>query len=82
MTTTELQAELAKIFQDYAGVEAADVVPEARIIEDLAVNSLSLVEITIRIEEAFGVQLEDKHVMNFQTIGDLIGHLEAERSPA
>lgn len=82
MTTTEIQAELAQIFQDYAGTDAGDVTPDARIVEDLAVNSLALVEITIRIEEAFGVQLEDRHVMNFRTVGELIAHLEAERSPA
>ncbi|MGP6172727.1 acyl carrier protein [Corynebacterium sp. A21] len=72
-----ITTELAKIFQDYAGVDATDVVPEARIIEDLAVNSLTLVEITIRIEEAFGVRLDDENVTSFNTVGDLITYLEA-----
>lgn len=82
MLIAMITTELAKIFQDYAGIDATDVVPEARIAEDLAINSLALVEITIRIEEAFGIRLDDETVTGFTTIGDLIAYLEAERSPA
>lgn len=75
-TRAENLATLAKIFQDYAGVDAEEVVPEARIIDDLAINSLALVEITIRTEDAFGVRLEDQTMLGFDTVGDLLNHLD------
>lgn len=78
-TRAENLATLAKIFQDYAGVDAEAVVPEARIIDDLAINSLALVEITIRTEDAFGVRLEDQTMLGFDTVGGLLDYLDRHR---
>lgn len=75
-TRTENLAALAKIFQDYAGVDAEDVTVEADISDDLGVNSLALVEITIRTEDAFGVRLDDRTVGGFSKVGHLLDYLE------
>lgn len=79
-TATRAQnlAALAKMFQDYAGVDAADVVPEASVINDLGINSLALVEITIRIEDASGVRLDDRTVAGFDTVDDVLDYLESQ----
>ncbi|MGD7002839.1 acyl carrier protein [Corynebacterium halotolerans] len=76
-TRAENLAALAKIFQDYAGVDAEAVVPEAHVIDGLGVNSLALVEITIRTEDAFGVRLDDRTVAGFSTVGDLLDYLDS-----
>lgn len=77
-TRAENLAALAKIFQDYAGVDAEEVVPAASVINDLGVNSLALVEITIRTEDAFGVRLEDRTVAGFDTVADVLDYLEEQ----
>lgn len=86
MTTTENSldtraqnlAALAQMFQDYAGVDAEDVVPEAHVTNDLGINSLALVEITIRTEDAFGVRLDDRTVAGFDTVSDVLDYLESQ----
>lgn len=77
-----LLAEFAALVEDVAGVEAGEVTRESRLREDLGVDSLSLIELTVRAEETFGVRLEDKTVAAFGNVGEGLDHLAEHRSPA
>jgi acyl carrier protein len=61
-SATEIQTELAAIVEDIAGVAADDVQPEKSFVDDLDVDSLSMVEIVVAAEEKFGVRIPDDQV--------------------
>ena len=73
---TEIQADLAAIVEDIAGVSADDVQPEKSFVDDLDVDSLSMVEIVVAAEEKFGVRIPDDEVKNLKTVGDAVSFIE------
>ena len=74
-----ISPELAQIIEEASGLEAEDLTPEAKISE-LGINSLAMIEIAVRIEDTFGVRLDDETVFSLPTVGELDGHIEAHRT--
>lgn len=70
---------LAEILRDTTGTDIEDIGPETNLVEDLHISSLSLIETTVRAEEALGVHLEDEHVLSFNTVGDFLDHVDGIR---
>jgi acyl carrier protein len=75
-SATEIQTDLAAIVEDVAGVPAADVQPDKSFVDDLDVDSLSMVEIVVAAEEKFGVRIPDDQVKNLKTVGDAVTFIE------
>ena len=44
--------------------------------EDLNADSLDIVELTMALEEEFGVTIADEELPNMKTVGDLVKYLE------
>ena len=79
-TKTDIQAELAAIVEEIAGVAAADVQPDKEFVADLDVDSLSMVEIVVAAEEKFGVRIPDDQVKNLRTVGDAIDYIDSAQA--
>jgi acyl carrier protein len=75
-SATEIQTDLAAIVEDIAGVSADDVQPDKSFVDDLDVDSLSMVEIVVAAEEKFGVRIPDDEVKNLRTVGDAVSFIE------
>ena len=73
---TDIQADLAAIVEEIAGVPADDVAADKEFIADLDVDSLSMVEIVVAAEEKFGVKIPDNEVKNLKTVGDAVDYIE------
>ena len=79
-TKTDIQADLAAIVEEIAGVSAADVQPDKEFIADLDVDSLSMVEVVVAAEEKFDVKIPDDEVKNLKTVGDAVAFIERQLS--
>ena len=73
---TDVRAELAEIVNEVAGVDADDVQLEKSFVDDLDIDSLSMVEIVVAAEEKFGVRIPDEEVKNLKTVGDAVSFIE------
>ncbi len=62
-----------KIIADKMDIDAATITPDSTF-ADLQVDSLDMVEITMDIEEEFGITLEKNEGMN--SVADLIAYIE------
>ena len=51
------------------------VTMEARLAEDLEADSLAAVELSMALEEAFGVTIADEDLPNLKTVGDLFNYI-------
>ncbi len=60
-------------------VKAAEVTPEANLVDDLRADSLDIVDLTIAIEEAFQgdaeFEIRDEDAENIHTIQDILDFL-------
>ena len=75
-STEEIRADLAEIVIEVAGIDVDDVQLVKSFVEDLAVDSLSMVEVVVAAEEKFGVTIPDDEVKNLKTVGDAVAFIE------
>ncbi len=75
-STEEIRADLAEIVNDIAGVAAEDVQLDKSFVDDLGVDSLSMVEIIYGCEDKFGVSIPDEDAKNLKTVGDAVAYIE------
>jgi len=76
MSQTDVLAGLAEILEEVAGVDPTDVTPEKTFIDDLDVDSLSMVEVVVAAEEKFGVKIPDDDVKTLKTVGDAVSYIQ------
>ncbi len=75
MTDQEILAGLAEIIDEVAGVPADEVTPEKNFVEDLDIDSLSMVEIAVAAQDKFGVEIPDDQLKDLKTVQDVINYV-------
>ena len=75
MTDTEILTRFAQIVQEVTGVDAARVTPDQTFVDDLDIDSLSMVEIATASEDAFGISIPDSAIGDLRTVGDAVDYL-------
>lgn len=55
-------------------------VPHLRLREDLGLDSLSMIEIVMTLEEAFEITLDESELRELQTVGDINRYAESRLS--
>jgi acyl carrier protein len=76
----EIEKELADIVEEIAGVAAADVTPDKSFVDDLDIDSLSMVEIAVQAEDKFGVKIPDDELANLKTVGDAVNYISSHKA--
>jgi len=59
------------ILAEQLGVQEAQLAPDARLEQDLGADSLTLVEITIALEERFNLSIPDEEWEKVSSVGDV-----------
>ena len=77
MSQQEILAGLAAIVNEVAGVPVEDVQPDKSFVDDLDVDSLSMVEVVMASEDKWGVKIPDEEVKSLKTVGDAVAYIEA-----
>ena len=72
MTDQEILAGLAEIVDEIAGVPADEVTPEKNFVDDLDIDSLSMVEIAVAAQDKFGVEIPDDQLKDLKTVQDVV----------
>jgi len=72
----EITAKVKEIIVEELGVEASEVTPEANFIEDLGADSLDTVELIMKFEEEFDIDIADEDAEKLTTVGAVISFLE------
>ena len=72
MTEQEILAGLGEIVDEIAGVPADQVTPDKSFVDDLDINSLSMVEIAVAAQDKFGVEIPDDELKNLKTVQDVV----------
>ena len=75
MTEQEILTKVAPIVADKLGITADQVVMEAHFINDLGADSLGLVDITMALEEEYGLEIPDEESSKLVTVGAMISYI-------
>lgn len=71
-----IEEKVTAIIVDQLGVNADQVTPEAKFIEDLGADSLDTVELVMALEEEFSIEVPDEEAEKLQSVGDVIKYIE------
>ena len=77
---SEVQDKIKQIIVDELGVDEAEVTENARFIEDLGVDSLDLVELVMRFEEEFDIEIPDEDAEKIQGVRDAYAYVEQHKA--
>jgi acyl carrier protein len=75
-TQQEILAGFAEILDEIAGVPAADVTPEKSFLDDLDLDSLTMVEVATAAEDKFNVKIPDDDLKDLKTVQDAVTYVE------
>ncbi|HZZ45692.1 MAG TPA: acyl carrier protein [Pseudonocardia sp.] len=75
MSNEDILSGLAEIVEEIAGVDAAEVTPEKSFVDDLDIDSLSMVEIAVQAEDKFGVKIPDDQLADLKTVNDAVNYI-------
>jgi acyl carrier protein len=64
------------------GIEGDDVKMESKLSDDLGLDSLDTVEVTLGLEEKFGIDIDDSELEDVETVGDAVNLIEKKISAA
>ena len=79
MSQEDVLAGLASIVNEVAGIPSESVQMEKSFVDDLDVDSLSMVEVVMLCEERFGVTIPDSEVKNLNTVADAVNYITANK---
>lgn len=77
MSEQEILSGLGEIVNEIAGVPADEVTPEKSFVDDLDIDSLSMVEIAVAAQDKFGVEIPDDQLKNLKTVKDVINFIQS-----
>ncbi|OQY37795.1 MAG: acyl carrier protein [Candidatus Cloacimonetes bacterium 4572_65] len=72
----DVKTKVIKIIVDELGVDEAQVTMEASFIEDLGADSLDTVELVMKFEEEFDIEIPDEDQEELRSVGNAINYLE------
>ena len=75
-------AGLAEIVNEITGIKVDQIIPSASFVDDLDVDSLSMVEVAVAAEEKFGVRIPDADLVELKTVADAVAYIEKAGVPA
>ncbi len=79
MSDKSIEDRVKDIIVDQLGVNADQVTPEAKFVEDLGADSLDTVELVMAFEEEFDVEVPDEEAEKLQSVGDVITYINSAK---
>lgn len=72
--------EVRDIIVDTLACEEDQVKMETSLSEDLDADSLSIVELTMALEENYGISIADEEAAALKTVGDIVNYIESHKN--
>ncbi len=76
MDEKEIRAKVVEIVKDKLGVEDDKITDDAKYVDDLGADSLSLVDIAMALEDEFGMKIPDEDIEKITTVGATIQYIK------
>jgi len=77
VATQDVAEGLREIMAARLGLPAEQLVPEARLVEDLGLDSLDAVELAISVERKFDIEVPEEELTKLKTVADMVALVES-----
>ena len=72
-----VEAKVKEVLLEILDIKEDEIVPTARLIDDLKAASIDIVDILAALENAFDVEVDEAQAMKLQTVQDAIDVFKA-----
>ena len=80
MSDKSIEDRVKDIIVDQLGVNADQVTPEAKFVEDLGADSLDTVELVMELEEEFDISIPEEAAEKIQRVGEAVDYIEKQQA--
>ncbi len=75
-TLADVRTKVTEIIGERVDEEVLTTIQDdSLLIEDLGLDSLYVVQITVDVEEQFGLEIPDENADKFKTVGDIVSYV-------
>ena len=78
MEVNEVFEKVKHLFVDELGIDAEKVTMEAKLEEDLDIDSLGIVEVVMAFEDEFEIVIDDEELTDVGTVGQAVNLLHSK----
>ena len=78
----DILAGLAELVTEETGLPAADVQLDKSFVDDLDIDSLSMMTIVVNAQDKFNVEIPDEAVTDLKTVSDAVVYISNAQSDA
>ena len=71
--------KVCKIISEFTETKVEEMAMETLLLSDLDMDSLDTVNAVVRFEDEFNIEVPDRVIYDFRTIGDIVNYLMKER---
>ena len=78
METNEVFDKVKGLFVEDLGIDESKVTMEAKLEEDLEIDSLGIVEVVMAFEDEFEIEIDDEELTDVGTVGQAVNLLHSK----
>ena len=78
METNEVFDKVKGLFVEDLGIDESKVTMEAKLEEDLEIDSLGIVEVVMAFEDEFEIEIDDEELADIKTVGQAVNLLHSK----
>ena len=78
MTRTEIEEKVKAFLIDDLEIEEENIFPEAKLKEDMGIDSLDYVDIVVIVEKNFGFKIVPQEMTNVKTLSQFYDYIESK----
>ncbi len=74
------QEQILKVISEAAKVDVSQIKMETSFVDDLKFDSLDIVELMMKMEDDFGVEIPEEDAEGLKTVGDVITYISNKKN--
>ena len=78
MEVNEVFDKVKSLFEDELGIDSEKITMDAKLEEDLEIDSLGIVEVVMAFEDEFEIEIDDEELTDVGTVGQAVNLLRSK----
>ena len=78
MEVNDVFDKVKSLFEDELGIDSEKITMDAKLEEDLEIDSLGIVEVVMAFEDEFEIEIDDEELTDVGTVGQAVNLLHSK----
>ena len=78
MEVSEVFDKVKSLFEEELGIDSEKITMDAKLEEDLEIESLGIVEVVMAFEDEFEIEIDDEELTDVGTVGQAVNLLHSK----